>query len=240
MARAALEAGHGFTLGYWDGPADSAGSILETYLAAIPWTAEGGGYLSIKPPALRFNPRAADSLAKAAAQAGVRLHCDSHGPEAQDHTLAFAERLRRHLPEGQVSVSVPGRWRRSPTDAERLAGQGIGVRIVKGQWPGEPSRDLRQGFLEAAEAAAKTGAGLTIATHDAALAEEALQRVGWNAELEMIHGLERKGLLALATRTGRPARLYVPYGPGFAPSALRVLRNNPRLILALAARAFGR
>jgi proline dehydrogenase len=233
VARAVAAEGHALTLGYWDSLSDTPDRVFETYLDAIPWLSAEGGYLSVKPPALRFDRRAADRLAEAAARAQVRLHCDSHGPDAAEPTLAFAEALRAQLGPGQVSVSVPGRWRRSPADAVRLAERGIGVRIVKGQWPDDEDQDLRQGFLAVASALAGAESLVAVATHDRALAEAALMRLHGRAELEMIRGLETRALLALAAATGRPTRLYIPYGPGFAPSALRILKNNPRLALGL-------
>jgi proline dehydrogenase len=234
VARAVTAEGHGVTLGYWDSGAETPEAVLEAYLNALPWVAADGGYLSIKPPALRFHPAAAARLAEAALAAGVRLHCDSHGLEAAMPTFGFVDELLRALPPHLVSVTIPGRWARSPADAAWVLDRGVGIRIVKGQWPDAQDVDLREGFLEVVRSAAAGGPGhVAIATHDLPLAQSALARLGAGAELEMIHGLQTRALHGLADQTGQPARLYIPYGPGFAPSALRILKQNPRLAISM-------
>ncbi|MET0295006.1 MAG: hypothetical protein ABW042_08305 [Phenylobacterium sp.] len=228
----------GYTLGYWDGPGDTPATVMTAYRRALERLVGAAGYLSIKPPALRFHGEAADELARAAAEAGVRLHCDSHALSAADATLAFAERLAERLPPHQVSISLPARWGRSSVDVARLGRRAIGVRVVKGQWPdpAAPSACPREGFLALTERLADDDGGgwVALATHDAALLQQAIPRLaGRGFELEKIHGLERAELFALAADAGAPARLYVPFGEGFAVSALGVLRRNPRLLVAM-------
>ena len=226
------------TLGYWDTTQDTQADVTRIYVNAIARLGEASqdGYLSIKPPALRFDPAAAETLARTAARAGVRLHCDSHGANVADHTFGFLRRLLRHLPAELVSVTLPGRWARSLEDATRMAELGVAVRIVKGEWPDAPGldRDLRQGFLELVDRAADLGLRNAVATHDVELAEQSLRRLaaeGAPAELEFIFGNQSNALIALADAQEVTARAYVPYGRGFAPSALKALRRNPRIAL---------
>jgi proline dehydrogenase len=235
---AALGLNH--TLGFWDTPAYAAGEIIDIYLAAIERAQTGptDGYVSIKPPALRFDADAARTLARAAAAANVRLHCDSHGLNVADLTLTFAGQLLDDLPPGLVSVSLPGRWPRSLGDAEAMIAKGVGVRIVKGQWPDpeDPGRDLRAGFLELVDRTAPGASNLAIASRDLPLVHEAVERLtaaGARCEVEFIRPSQTPALLEIAARTGAPARIYVPYGKGFVPSALGVLRRNPRLALGV-------
>lgn len=228
------------TLGYWDAPGDTPTKVADIYLAAIERIGASGydGYLSIKPPALRFDAGAARDLARAALTAKVRLHCDSHGINVADLTFDFMEALMGDLPPGLVSVTLPGRWRRSLADAGCVATWGAGARVVKGEWPDpdDPARDLRQGFREVADRLAGLGARTAVASHDITLAAAALQRLqaaGAPCELEFIFGAQSQRLLEIAWRTGVPARSYVPFGRGFAPSALKALRRDPAIALAM-------
>ena len=231
---AALGLNH--TLGFWDTPAYAAGEVVDIYLAAIERAQTGAtdGYVSIKPPALRFDAGAARTLARAAAAVNVRLHCDSHGLNVADLTLTFAGDLLGDLPPGLVSVSLPGRWRRSLGDAEAMMARGVGIRIVKGQWPDpdDAGRDLRAGFLELVDWTATGASSVAVASRDLPLVQESIERLtaaGARCEVEFIHPSQTPALLEIAARTGAPARIYVPYGKGFVPSALGVLRRNPRL-----------
>ncbi len=230
--------GLGYSLGFWDAPGDTPKGVLDVYLAAIERVGAAGadGYLSIKPPALHFDAGTARRLARAARAANVRLHCDSHGIEVADLTLSFAEALLQELPAGLVSVTTPGRWARSPDDAARVMDQGIGVRIVKGQWPdpADPARDMEAGFLAVVDRAAGRKARVSVATHRVVLAAEAMRRLkaaGGAFDLELIFGLQTDPLLGLARAADAPASLYVPFGRGFAPNALGILRRNPSLAL---------
>ena len=226
------------TLGFWDTPAYSAAEVQDIYLATIARSAPCGpdAYVSIKPPALRFDAAAARRLGQAAASADIRLHCDSHGVHVAEATFAFIESLLDVLPPHLVSVSMPGRWARSPADAERMLARGVGVRIVKGEWPDpeDPARDLREGFLALVDRVVGAGPGVVaLATHDLALATEAAGRLsaaGGRFELESIYGLQTQRWLDLARGLEAPARIYVPYGKGFAPNALRVVRRHPALM----------
>jgi proline dehydrogenase len=47
-------------------------------------------------------------------------------------------------------------------------------------------------------------------------------------------GMPAKKLLRWAKDNAVPVRIYVPFGAGFVPNALGVLRRNPRLLLAVA------
>jgi proline dehydrogenase len=234
-------AGLSHTLGFWDTPAYSADEVVDIYLASIERAGPCGpdGYVSIKPPALRFDAAAARRLGRVAARANVRLHCDSHGVPVADLTFAFVEDLLAELPPHLVSVTLPGRWSRSLDDADRLLARGIGVRVVKGEWPDpdEPSRDLTTGFLKLIDRAAGHRGGIVaVATHNAPLAIEAVGRLlaaGRSCEVEAIWGLQSQPWLAFARRLDLPARIYVPFGKGFAPNALRVLRGNPALALKM-------
>ncbi len=232
--------GMAHTLGYWDAPGDTPTKVADIYLAAIERIGASGhdGYLSIKPPALRFDAGAARGLARAALRANVRLHCDSHGLNVAELSFGFMAALLEDLPPGLVSVTLPGRWQRSLADAEHMVARGVGVRIVKGEWPDpdDPARSLGDGFGELVERMAGLGGRTAVASHDPGLVEPAiarLQAAGAPCELEFIFGGQSGRLLEIARRAGVTARGYVPFGRGFVPSALKALRRDPSIALAM-------
>jgi proline dehydrogenase len=97
--------------------------------------------------------------------------------------------------------------------------------VVKGQWPDpeEPGRDPSAGYLEVIGRLAGRARHVGVATHDVPLAAEAIARLratNTPFELELLYGMP----MARA-----PVRIYVPFGKGFIPSAVGVLRRNPRL-----------
>jgi proline dehydrogenase len=56
--------------------------------------------------------------------------------------------------------------------------------------------------------------------------------------VEVLLGMPAGPLLAWAKQNGVKVRVYVPYGCGFIPNAVGVLRRNPRLVLAIARAQF--
>ena len=214
--------------------------MVDIYLSLIEHLAGSGldSYLSIKPPATRFDPRWAAELASAAARNRVRIHCDSHGIETADPSHAMEQTMLEHLPSGSLSTTLPGRWSRSVADADWAIERGLSVRVVKGQWPDplDPQRDMHAGFLEVIDRLAGRVRHVGVATHDVPLAAEAISRLraaGTPCELELLFGRPRAKPLRWARENGIGVRAYVPFGKGYLPSAIGILRHNPRLALRL-------
>ncbi|MFT3727592.1 MAG: hypothetical protein QM759_07205 [Terricaulis sp.] len=233
------------TLGYWPASSHESAEVAGIYLAALREVAAAGldSYVSIKPPALRFEDGAAAALAKAAAKHDLRLHCDSHGCDVADLSHGFAETLLQTLPPARVGVTLPGRWVRSVADADWACARGVMVRVVKGQWPDPdaPARDLTEGYLEVVGRLAGRARHVAVATHDTALAQKAvalLRAANTPCELEMILGMPVAPLLRWAKANGVAARIYVPFGPGYIPNALGILRRNPQLAWRVACGMF--
>jgi len=225
------------TLGMWETPEYTARQVVDEYLTGIQCLADSGldAYLSIKPPALRFDCPLAIELATAAQARGVCLHLDSHGPEAADPSCALLEAMLPKLSSRHLGTTLPGRWTRSVSDAGWAVDHGLQVRVVKGQWPdpADPHRDLRAGFLEVIDRLAGRARHVQVATHDVPLAAEAvgrLRKAGTPCELELLFGMPMTRSLRWADASGVRARIYVPYGKGYLPSAVDQLRRNPRLI----------
>ncbi|ABD86235.1 proline dehydrogenase [Rhodopseudomonas palustris] len=231
------------TLGFWD-TADYAGrEVADIYLASIARLSDGSldSYVSVKPPALRFDPSLAIELAAAAAASGVRLHCDSHGIEVADRSNAMLQAMLTRVGAGCVGTTLPGRWARSVADADWAVANGLNVRVVKGQWPdpGDPQRDMGKGFLDVIDRLAGRARHIAVATHDLPLASEAIRRIratGTSYELELLFGMPLQPLRRWAADHQVKTRIYVPFGKGFIPNALNVLRQNPGLMWRIAKR----
>jgi proline dehydrogenase len=229
--------GFSSTLGIWNASTDTAGQVAIEYRKAIERLSESGidSYLSIKPPALRFDRQLAAELGAAARAHGIRLHADSHGTEMADASNAMLETIRSYLPSEHLSTTLPGRWSRSLSDADWAVRRGIAVRVVKGQWPdpNEPERDPQRGFLEVIERLVGRARHVAVASHDMSLAETAISRLraaGTPCELELLFGLPITRSLRWAEQNGVATRIYVPYGKGYLPHAMSQLRRNPRFL----------
>ena len=242
MTVASRLAGEGVstTLGFWDTPDYTRQDVAGIYLRAVERLAAAGldSYVSIKPPALGYDPLVAGRLAAGVTASGIRLHCDSHGPEAAGPSNRMLEAMLGAAPGANLGTAIPGRWLRSLADADWAVERGITVRVVKGQWPdpAAPQRDLRDGFMEVTDRLAGRARRVGVATHDLPLAEQAialLRARGTSCELEQIYGMSSKRAVQWARERQIGLRLYIPFGKGYIPNALGVLKRNPRLAWVL-------
>jgi proline dehydrogenase len=239
-ARLARE-GHAVAFSHWDIGSESAAEIEAIGLDAM--TALSGtayeSYLALKPPALHFSRPAARRLASASKAHGIRLHFDSHGADVVDlQTAMLAEMLEVVGPEC-LGTTIPGRLDRSPDDAEWAIARGLAVRVVKGEWPepGVAPCDLRKKFLDVIDQLAGRARHVAVATHDLVLGQAAIHRLraaDTACEIEVLLGMPADPLLAWAKSNDVRTRVYVPYGRGFIPNAVGILRHNPRLALTIA------
>lgn len=223
------------TIAYWNGDDDAPRYVADTYLSALSVLADErlNSYLSIKAPALGLSEELITELAEQCRRLGLGLHFDSLAPQDADQTFALLTTARRHA--SKVGCTLPGRWQRSLTDAERAIELGLRVRVVKGQWadPQQPDLDARAGFLAVIERLAGRAQHVAVATHDPFLACEAVQQLraaGTPCEIELLYGLPRKAVLKVARGLNVPLRLYVPYGAAWLPYRLSQVRQNPRVL----------
>jgi proline dehydrogenase len=226
------------TLGFWDTKDDTSRQVADRYLDVIAQLAQSGlnSYVSIKPPALRFDAGLATEIALAARSAHLRIHCDSHGPDVASASHDMENVILGTLGPERTSTTLPGRWLRSLDDANWVIDNGLGVRVVKGQWPDpdDPHRDMHEGFLEVVQRLAGRAIHVRVATHDVPLAAEAIARLrhaGTSCEVELLFGRPLQAPLRWAREHRVPVRVYVPFGKGYVPSAIGLLRHNPKLAL---------
>jgi proline dehydrogenase len=166
---------------------------------------------------------------------GRRLHFDSLAPETVERTQQMIDELLADLPGLDVGCTLPGRWRRSVEDAHWAARRDLFVRVVKGQWadPEDPNRDAGVGYLEVINQLAGRARRVAVATHDVALAAEAVRRLRaarTPCELELLYGLPMRQSIKQARELGVGVRIYVPYGETYLPYALSQVRRRPRVL----------
>lgn len=225
------------TLGYWDDSRDSPRDVANQYLLALA-ELRADEYLSIKLTALGYSETLLEELAERAAAKRIRIHFDAMDPDSADRTreavTAFASRFGTRFP---IGYTLPGRWQRSETDAAWAAELGLPVRVVKGQFPDDPSRDPRVGFERVMGVLAGRASHVAVATHDVPLAVASLRLLaerGTSRELELLFGLPVRKSLRSAAEHGERVRVYIGYGRAHLPYVVPKVTENPRMILWLA------
>jgi proline dehydrogenase len=223
------------TIGYFSraaDPPDATARVCESVIDAVA-AMQPKGYVSIKAPACRYDPRLLASIVLKAREADVLAHFDSHELHTADATLQC---VRQAVDlGGRVGLTIPGRWRRSLADAEFACGLGVRVRLVKGEWadPGDRGRSREKGSMEVVECLAGRAREVAIASHDPWLVREALSRLlaaGTPCELELLYGMPMRRVVALAREFRVPVRVYIPFGIAWRPYAASRAAENPRIL----------
>jgi proline dehydrogenase len=237
VAQRLAEQGLRHALGYWNGGSQTPREVADELLAGVATLAPtvngspADGYVSIKTPAFDFDHELGAKVAKAAAVAGVLLHCDAQDAAAADQTLELI--ASGALPAERTGTTLPGCWARSLDDADRAVELGLArLRVVKGQFPlpGRAGTDPTLGYAGVVERLAGSANRVAVATHDPVLARHALGRLldaGTPCELELFYGLPLAPGRAVADELGVPVRIYVPWG---YPSLPYEVSTSPRSV----------
>jgi proline dehydrogenase len=223
------------TICYWNGVSDPPKYVADSYieiLDEIP-NLRADCYLSVKAPAISFDLDLLKVIIDRAESIGALVHFDAMAPETADATFNLITKARKIY--SKLGCTLPGRWRRSVFDADRVAELGLRVRVVKGQWA-DPSVDANpeQGFLNVIDRlGAQSARHVAIATHHPNLARTALSRLrktGTSCELELLYGLPSQSLIKIGRAFDVPVRMYVPFGRAWLPYRLKQIPRNPRLV----------
>lgn len=156
---------------------------------------------SLVSPALALEN--ARRLAHALAPLGTSLMISAEGSDRTDLVLDLYESLRNEKVD--VGITLQARLHRSEKDLERLLEQPGTIRLVKGAFL-EPegiayprgSAELQENYLRLADRIIDAGHPFSIATHDAGLIAEILDR---HPNLSEVKHLEFEMLLGLGTST---------------------------------------
>ena len=159
----------------------------------------------------------------AALPAGARLQV---GAEEAALTDAVLDPVLAASEPSRLSATLQANLRRSVADAERLAGAGIAVRLVKGAYVEDRAAALPYGeptdvaYLRLARRLAERGAEVFLATHHGLLLEACRQALP-RAPVEMLLGVRPDLARRLAARGDVAVRVYVPYGPDWFRYGMR-------------------
>lgn len=229
------------TSGYWNDAEDTPQDVLRACLQTLRMLARRSedGYLSVKFPALGAEAGLIDTLFRASADLGVRLHADALAPDTTDTIHEILQRALE-VPTGgapDLGVTLPGRWPRSVEDARWACEQGLRVRVVKGEWadPEAPDHEARAGCLAVIDALAGKARHVSVASHDPEVVGPAVARLratGTSQDVEQLYGLPGRACRAIAYRAGVGVRVYVPWGQAVLPHAVEfTLARRKRLPL---------
>jgi proline dehydrogenase len=222
-------------LGFWPGRDDQPRKVADVYGDAIEGLAGEplDGQMCVSVPALGFSRDLLSEVLERSRRNDVGLHFDSPGLEAAGRTFSLITWAISK--KGELGCTLPGRWRRSLHDAELALDLGLNVRVVKGQWSERDGDNVnpREGFLAVVDRLAGRARHVAVATHDAALAREALRRLraaDTSCELELMFGLPLSRALQVASEARVTVRMYVPYGRAWLPYSLSSVVEEPQVL----------
>ncbi len=187
-----------------------AAGVADAYAALAPRLPDGA-WLSLDLSHVAFAPDLLDRVA-AAVPPGARLQVGAEEAAVTGRVLDLA--LAAAASGRPVDVTLQANLPRSAAAADRVAGAGVGVRLVKGAYvepgalPWGPPTDAAYAALARRLHAA--GVPLALATHDGPLRAALLAELP-GVGCEVLLGVRPADADALVA-AGRPVRVYVPFG----------------------------
>ncbi|MBN1429728.1 MAG: hypothetical protein JXB07_15265 [Anaerolineae bacterium] len=244
ICRALHERGISSTLGKFSEDGDDPEQLAqECQMASDALKAAFAGErfcLSLKPPAFHFDLETIMPIVATALANGHSINFDAHEHTLANPTIHLLEQVmsRSILPnrpaEGWIfSLVLPTRWKRSLVDAKWAIQNGVRVRLVKGEFKGLGSSeemDPTAGFLSLIDRLAGNVPEIAVATHDNALAREAINRCkngGCKVRLELLFGMPIGNMMVLSREMNVPVRIYVPYGENLLIYGMRHFLTHP-------------
>ncbi|MEX2236215.1 MAG: proline dehydrogenase family protein [Dehalococcoidia bacterium] len=170
------------------------------------------------------------------AEEDVFLRVDMEGSPYTETTLKIIEDLHAHFPK--LGTVLQAYLKRTKDDLERLLGQEIPVRIVKGAYNElaaiayQSQDEVEASYRSLVERCLGSGVPCAVATHNDGLIAHARQFAMSrevpleNFEFQMLYGIRRSEQDKLAAE-GFNVRVYLPFGPQWFPYFMRRLGERP-------------
>jgi proline dehydrogenase len=194
-----------------------------------------------------FDPALAEKIVGEMVEHASRVNSfvriDMEGSAYTEATIAMTEHLQARCP-GCVGTVLQAYLFRTGSDAERLLGQGIRIRLCKGAYKEPPEiafpqkSEVDANYVKLAERMMTSGVFCGIATHDEAIVEKLLAFVRERSvpksafEFQMLYGI-RRDLQRKLVKHGFGVRVYVPFGPEWYPYFMRRLAERPANVIFL-------
>ncbi len=240
---------------------EEADEVRDHYLLVLDLVRGAGidSQISVKPTQLGYDQDLEVchghllKIADHAVAAGNFLWLDMESSKYVDGTIALYKRLRAHTPH--VGIAIQAYLYRSEKDIEELVALGSAIRLVKGAYLEPPDiaypkkSDVDANYFKLASRllqpdAARPGALLHIATHDAAL-QERLRTViadgqvpASRFEFAMLYGINGARQRELAA-AGARVRCLISYGEYWFPWYMRRLAERPANVGFVVRNMFG-
>jgi proline dehydrogenase len=179
-----------------------------------------------------------ETVIEHAAASSLFVRIDMESSRSTDATLAIWHDLH-DAGRRDVGIVIQAMLRRTVSDARVLAADEAPVRVCKGIYR-EPAAiayqdadAVRASYLEAARVLLGGGSRVAFATHDTRLTEDVWRladalSAAERCEHQMLLGV-RERMRAELRASGRPVRVYVPYGARWYEYSLRRLQENPKV-----------
>lgn len=168
------------------------------------------------------------------------LRIDMENSPYTDDTLDLYRTCREIYPN--VGLALQAYLLRSQNDLAGLLSPQLNVRLCKGIYR-EPAEialqdrgKISQNYLELLGQALDGGAYVAIATHDRQLIAAALALIAQlncpadRFEFQALYGVPMQGMLETLLERGLKVRIYLPFGEGWHPYAMRRLKENPHIV----------
>ena len=168
-----------------------------------------------------------------ARQKNSRIHFDAQQPETANKSFQMIEKALSEYKN--ISCTLPARWQRSDTDAERIIEWSIPVRVVKGEWadPEAPKLNPRSRFLDLVRLLSGKAVHVMIASHDAHLVRNCIEELNssdTSCDLEQLYGLPIRAV-RYAQEKGLVIRFYIPYGQSYLPYGITSIKRRPIMLV---------
>jgi proline dehydrogenase len=178
---------------------------------------------------------------------GIFVRVDMEGSDYTQRTVDMVSDLHRTY--DNVGTVLQTALYRTPDDVERLIGEHVRIRLVKGAYLEPPTlaharkADVDSAYLRLLEPLLERGVYPAFATHDERMINAAI-RIAQERdiprarfEFQMLYGI-RRDLQERLAAAGYNVRVYVPYGSQWYPYLTRRMAERPANLMFVLSNSF--